>query len=66
MNTRQATEGMWLTQATLEDETARTFFRECAGFGDLDELFIEVSNEYKQEWEEEHPQEELLNAEEVE
>ena len=60
MNKRQATEGMWLTQANLEDETARTFFKECAGFGNLDELFIEVSDGYKQEWEKEHPQEEPL------
>lgn len=54
---------MWLTQANLEDETARTFFRECAGFGDLDELFIEVSDTYRQEWEEEHPQDEEVNPE---
>lgn len=60
MKERIANEGMWLTQANLEDETARTFFKECAGFGNLDELFIEVSDEYKQEWEEEHPQEEPL------
>lgn len=54
MNTRIAQDGMWLTQATIDDEAGRTFAKEVSGFGDLDALFIEWTDEQKTEWES-HP-----------
>lgn len=50
---------MWLTQATLEDESTRTFAHRVAGYGDLDSLFTEWTDEQKAEWEAEHQQEEV-------
>lgn len=57
MNERTANEGFWLTQATLADERTRTFGKKVAGFGDLDALFTEWSDEQKAAWEAEHPDE---------
>lgn len=53
---------MWLTQATLESEESRTFATEACGFGNLDELFTEWTDEQKEEWEREHPVEEVNDA----
>lgn len=50
---------MWLTQATLEDESTRTFAHRVAGYGDLDALFTEWTDEQKEAWDAEHPQEEV-------
>ena len=58
MKERIAQDGYWLTQKTIEDETTRTFARKVAGFGDLDTLFAEWTDEQRAEWEEEHPTEE--------
>lgn len=58
MKERIATTGYWLTQASLDNEDNRTFARRVCGFGDLDNLFTEWSDEQKAEWEAEHPQEE--------
>lgn len=55
MNERIAQEGYWLTLATLENEASRTFAHKVAGFGDLDALFAEWSDEQKAQWEAEHP-----------
>lgn len=49
MNTRKASEGMWLTQAILEDEESRAFATEVCGYGDLDALFIEWTDTQKAE-----------------
>lgn len=59
MNTRKASAGHWLTQSVLEDEANRIFVHEVAGFGDLDNLYKEVSDQEKQEWDAAHPQEEV-------
>lgn len=59
MRERIAQEGFWLTQANIEDEASRTFARKVCGYGDLDSLFTEWSDEQKAEWEREHPQEEI-------
>lgn len=59
MKERIAKDGFWLTQATIEDEASRTFARKVCGYGDLDSLFVEWSDEQKAEWEAEHPQEEV-------
>lgn len=59
IKTRKANEGMWLTQSTLDDEQNRLFVKQVSGAGDLDALFTEVSNEYKVNWEQEHPAEQI-------
>lgn len=59
MNTRKASKGMWLTQATLESEESRTFATEACGFGNLDELFTEWTDAQKAQWEEAYKPEEL-------
>ena len=59
MKERIANNGFWLTQANVEDEASRTFARKVCGYGDLDSLFVEWSDEQKKEWEQEHPQEEV-------
>lgn len=56
MNKRKASEGMWLTQSQLTEEEGRIFVKEVAGYGDLDNLFTEWSDEQKTQWEEEHPE----------
>ena len=55
MKERTANDGMWLTQATIQDESSRTFAKKVAGFGDLDALFTLWSDAQKQQWEAEHP-----------
>ena len=59
MKTRKANNGYWLTQAELENESERMFWKEVSGYGDIDNIFTEVSDEYKAQWEQEHPQEEV-------
>ncbi len=54
MKERIAQEGFWLTQANIEDEASRTFARKVCGYGDLDSLFVEWSDEQRAEWEKEH------------
>lgn len=54
MKERIAQQGMWLTQATLEDEASRIFAKKIAGYGDIDNLFAEWTDEQKATWEEEH------------
>lgn len=61
MKERIAQDGFWLTQATIDDEASRTFGTKVCGYGDLDSLFVEWSDEQKAEWEREHPQEEEIN-----
>lgn len=58
MKERTANEGHWLTQATLEDEAQRSFFKKVAGYGDLETLFTEWTDEQKNAWEEQHKEEE--------
>ena len=57
MKEKIAKDGYWLTQANLEDEESRTFARKVCGYGELDSLFVEWSDEQKEAWEAEHPQE---------
>ena len=53
-----ANEGMWLTQATLEDETQRGFWKRLTPAYSLSESdFTQWSDEQKAEWEEEHKEE---------
>ena len=59
MKERIPSAGYWLTQATIENEAERIFVKKVSGYGDLDNLFTEWSEEQKAEWEEEHPQEQL-------
>lgn len=49
--------GLWLTQATLEDENARIFSQLMfLGINDTPDNYVEWTDEQKQEWEREHPQ----------
>ena len=50
MNTIQAQEGMWLFNG-------ESFAKKVSGFGDLSK-WEEVTEEFKIQWEEEHPVEE--------
>lgn len=54
-----AQDGHWLTQATINNDTERIFVKSVSGFGDIENLFAEWSDEQKAEWEREHPQEEI-------
>jgi len=55
-----AKEGYWLTQANLENEEERNFWRRLYPAHSLTaEDFTEWSNSQKAEWEREHPQEEI-------
>ena len=56
MKTRKATPGHWLTQANLDNESNRIFVHEIAGFGDLDNLYRDATDEEKSEWDAAHPQ----------
>lgn len=57
-----AKEGYWLTQANLENEEERNFWRRLYPAHSLTtEDFAEWSDEQKAEWEREHPIEEELN-----
>lgn len=55
MKERIAKAGFWLTQATLAENEERQFWTKVSGYGDLDNLFTEWSDEQKAEWEREHP-----------
>ena len=57
MKTRKANNGYWLTQAELIDGETRCFWRKVSGYGDIENLFTEWSDEQKAEWEKEHPKE---------
>lgn len=57
MNTRTASEGKWFTQSSLEEEQNRIFVKQVVGFGDLDTLFTEWTEDEKSAWEKQHPQE---------
>lgn len=59
MKERIPSAGYWLTQATLAEDEQRQFWTSVSGYGDLDSLFTEWSDEQKAEWEREHPQEEI-------
>lgn len=52
MKERIATEGKWLTEASLENEESRTFAKKVSGYADLDSLFVEWTDAQKIEWEE--------------
>ena len=54
MKERVAQDGYWLTQSSIEDEQSRTFARKVAGYGDLDSLFVEWTDEQKSAWEKEY------------
>ena len=55
-----AKEGYWLTQANLENEEERNFWRRLYPARSLtSEDFTEWSNSQKVEWEREHPIEEV-------
>lgn len=55
MKERIAKENQWLTNTTVENEAERIFVKKVSGYGDLDNLFTEWSEEQKAEWEREHP-----------
>lgn len=61
MKERIAKAGFWLTQANLAENEERQFWTKVSGYGDLDNLFTEWSEEQKAEWEREHPREEEVN-----
>ena len=63
MNERIAQQGYWLTQAVLEDETQRSFFKRVAGYGDLETQFTEWTDEQKSSWEEQHKEEDMEGEE---
>jgi len=55
-----AKEGMWLTQAALQDEAERGFWKRAHLAYSLSETdFTEWTDKQKVEWEAEHPQEEV-------
>ena len=53
-----ANEGFWLTQITIENEENRIFVRKVAGFGNLNEIYTQWTDEQKSAWEEQHKEEE--------
>ena len=55
-----AKDGFWLTQANLENEAERNFWKRLYPARSLTaEDFTEWSDEQKAKWEREHPQEEV-------
>ena len=44
-----APEGMWLTQASIENENGRTFVKKIAGYGDLKTSFVIWAETQKEE-----------------
>lgn len=58
MKERIAQQGYWLTQANIDNEEERIFVKKVSGYGDLDNLYTEWTDEQKSAWEEEHPIEE--------
>ena len=55
MKERIAKENQWLTNATLDNEAERIFVKKVSGYGDLDALFRDATQEEKDKWEAEHP-----------
>ena len=51
MNTRQAQEGYWLTQSSLDFERDRIFVKTVCGYGDLNTVYTEWSDADKTAWE---------------
>ena len=47
-------DGYWLTQASVENESDRTFAQKVCGFGDLESLFVEWTQEQREAWETAH------------
>lgn len=57
-----ANENMWLTQANLENEADRGFWKRMhLAYSLTAEDFVQWSEEQKAEWEGEHPREEEVN-----
>ena len=54
MNERIAPDNKWLTNATVENEADRIFAKKVSGYGDLDSIYREASQEEKDKWEEEY------------
>ena len=54
MKTIVAKEGMWLTQSQIDDECGRTFVKMVSGFGDLNSLYRDATNDEKLAWEAEY------------
>ena len=63
MNEKIAQEGSWLTQATLREGEYRIFIKKVTGSGDLDSIFVEWTDEQKEEWENEPLEEEISDTE---
>lgn len=51
----KAKDGMWLTQATLENEDERGFWKAVSSYGQLN--LRDATQEEKDKWDAEHPQE---------
>lgn len=49
-------EGKWLTQSTLEEKEVRVFSDSVFCPAGQEDKWIEVTNEYKEQWEQEHPE----------
>lgn len=56
MKKREARPGAWLTQATAIDESNRIFVKSVAGFGDLETLYRDATEEEKTEWDAAYPE----------
>ena len=52
LNIIEAQDGMWLTQSFLEDETSRVFSKKV--FNPMNN-WEEVTDDFKKQWEAEHP-----------
>lgn len=52
LNILTAQEGMWLTQSSIKDETLRVFSKKVYNPTDG---WVEVTEEFKTQWEAEHP-----------
>ena len=52
LNIIEAQDGMWLTQSFLKDETSRVFSKKV--YNPMNN-WEEVTEEFKAQWEEEHP-----------
>lgn len=61
MNEKIAQEGYWLTQSNLIDEYDRIFNKKIAGFGNLNSMFEEWTDEQKTQWELTHTLEDEIS-----
>ena len=52
LNILTAQEGMWLTQSSIKDDTLRVFSKKVYNPTDG---WVEVTDEFKTQWEAEHP-----------